>query len=399
MRLRGLVITTAYPLKAYPRLPVAPWLWRIYREIQKRGVEIEVLAAAYRGISREAGAPFRVHLYRYAPAPLETLTHEAAMYDILRKRPWKASLLPFFLLGGLAKAMSLSRDHPYHWIHVHWPFPFVLLALPFHRVPWILTFHGSDWALLARLNPAVRDLFLGLFRKARVLTVNSGFLRQRLLDTFEKLPPIEVLPMPPALEIPPPERWPPRDPYRVLFVGRLISLKGGDVLLRAFQAVLQKIPQAHLVMIGGGPEEEAWRALARELRIERAVHFRGNLPPQALADEYPRAAIVAVPSRTLATGQTETLGVVAIEAQAFGTPVVASRTGGLPEVVRHGETGLLVPENDPEALAHAILKLLKDPALREEMGRKAREHYLRNFSPESTGQRLYALYQRVALSP
>lgn len=397
MALRGLVITTAYPLRAYPQLPIAPWLWRLLREVQRSGIGIEVLTSAYRGIAREPTSPFLVHRYRYAPAPLETLTHETAVYDAIRKHPWKALLVPALLAGGLWKAMELAPKRTYHWVHVHWPFPFVLLALPFRYTPWILTFHGSDWALLSR-SPGVRRVFAPLIRKARAVTVNSRFLRERLLETFPGLPQVEVLPMPPALEIPPPERWPPRESHRVLFVGRLSEWKGGDVLLRAFQEVRRRLPQARLVMIGSGPMEGAWKSLAQKLGLEEAVVFRGSLPPQALAQEYPRAAVVVVPSKTLPTGQTEMLGVVAIEAQAFGTPVVASRTGGLPEVVRDGETGLLVPEKDPEALARAILRLLENAELRKAMGQKARAHYLRHFSTESIARRLSELYRRVARS-
>ncbi len=395
MNLRVLVITTAYPLRAYPEFTIAPWLWKILQETQRHGIQPEILASAYRGIRREPDTPFVVHRYRYAPARWETLTHEAAVYEVLKRQPGKALLVPALLASGFLKAWQLSRERRPSVVHVHWPLPFALLALPFRRVPLLYTFHGSDLAFLVQ-SPGVRRLFTPLLRRAWRITVNSRFTQQRLLQHFSHLPPVEVLPMPPAMDIPPPEQWPRREPYRILFVGRFIQLKGGDVLLRAFSQVLQQIPEARLVMIGSGPMESEWKALAQELGIAPRVAFQGSVPPERLAQEYPRAAVVVVPSFQIATGQTEALGVVAIEAQAFATPVVASRTGGLPEVVLHERTGLLVPERDPEALAQALIRLLRNPELRHTLGQQARRHYLRHFSTESVGRRLADLYHRLA---
>jgi len=392
---RVLVITTAYPLPHHPEFPITPWLWQLLEEAQKHGPRIEILASAYQGFVQDPPEPFRVHRYRYAPARLETLTHRTAIYDALKQNPARWALVPLLLAGGLIRAAQLQRHSRYDVVHVHWPLPFALLALPFRHTPLLYTFHGSDLAFLIG-SGKIRRTFAPLIRRATAITVNSRFTRQRLLRHFPDLPRVEVLPMPPALQIPPPETWPPRDPHRILFVGRFVELKGGHVLLQAFARVLQAVPEAHLVMIGSGPEEETWKTLARQLGVASRITFRGSLPAQQLADEYPRAAIVAVPSYEIGTGQTEALGVVAIEAQAFGTPVVASRTGGLPEVVLHEKTGLLVPERDPEVLARALIRLLRDAELRRRLGEAARKHYEQHFSVQSLGRRLADLYQLLA---
>jgi len=394
MTLRILVLTPTYPLQSHPEFAITPWLWRILQEARSQGFQILVLASSYRGDLRDHAPPFSVVRYRYAPAPLETLTHEQAIYTALKQTPWKWLLVPSLLLGGARQAAVLRHRFRPHLVHVHWPVPFVLQAMPLPRVPWLLTFHGSDLALLLQY-PGLRRLFAPLLRRAAAITVNSGFTRDRLQQLIPGLRRVEVLPLPPAMKIPPPDQWPARDPHRLLFVGRFIELKGGDILLRAFQQVVQAVPEARLVMVGSGPEEARWRALARELGVADRVVFRGRVPPEHLVQEYPRAAVVVVPSYEIATGQTEALGVVAIEAQAFGTPVVASRTGGLPEVVLHGETGLLVPERDPEALARALIRLLRDPELRHRMGENARKHYEEHFSAQSLGHRLAHLYRSL----
>ncbi len=392
--LRVLVVTTAFPLSEHTRFTIAPWLWKILQEAQKHGVRIDILASAYRGQSHTSHPTFQVYRYRYAPARWETLSHEMAIYEAVKRYPWKWLLVPPFIAAGILQALRLSRNHRYDVVHVHWPLPFALQALPFRYAARLYTFHGSDLAFLFS-SPLLRRLFGPLVRRAHAITVNSRFTRQRLEQVFPHLPPVEVLPMPPAMRIPPPETWPPRDPYRILFVGRFIELKGGEILLRAFQKVLQAEPRARLVMIGSGPKDAEWKHLARELGLEPAVTFTGRLRPEQLAREYPRAAVVAVPSYEIGTGQTEALGVVAIEALAFGTPVVASRTGGLPEVVLHEKTGLLVPPRDPEALAQALLRLLRNPRLRETLGRQGREHYKTHFSTESAGRRLAEIYRNL----
>lgn len=393
---RVLILTPTYPLKSHPEFAITPWLWRILKGVQEEGFQMLVLASSYRGARKDNAPPFPVIRYRYAPAPLETLTHSQAIYTALKQSPWKWLLVPSLIISGFLEAWKLQQKTRLELVHVHWSVPFVIQALPFRHVPWLLTFHGSDLALL-RQFPALRKFFSPLLRRAAAITVNSHFMKNRLSQLVPHLQRVEVLPLPPAMEVPPQDRWPTRDPFHILFVGRFITLKGGDILLKAFQQVLQVEPKARLVMVGSGPQESYWRTLAQNLGVAERVTFRGRIPPERLADEYPRAAVVAVPSYEISTGQTEALGVVAIEAQAFGTPVVASRTGGLPEVVLHGETGLLVPERDPNALAQALLRIIRDPKTRTYMSQKARRHYEQNFSAQSLSQHLAQLYRSIIL--
>jgi glycosyltransferase involved in cell wall biosynthesis len=172
---------------------------------------------------------------------------------------------------------------------------------------------------------------------------------------------------------------------RLLCVGRLIPIKGHLVLLRALAQAQARVPGLALDVAGRGPLEPALKAYARELGIENAVRFLGFVSPVQNAVED--AAIVVIPSLG------EGFGMVALEAMERGRPVIASAVGGLPEIVADGETGLVVPPADAEALAEAMVALAGDLGRAAEMGNAGRARALAEFPPERSADRIEALYR------
>jgi D-inositol-3-phosphate glycosyltransferase len=175
----------------------------------------------------------------------------------------------------------------------------------------------------------------------------------------------------------------------LLFVGRIQPLKGADLAVRALADVSDR--RAQLIVVGGpsGPdgrsELDALRALVAELGLEHRVRFMAPQPHDALADYYRAADVCIVPSRA------ESFGLVALEAAACGTPVVAASVGGLRSLVDDGETGFLVDDRDPAAYAALVAKLLGDPMLAAEMGAIASARS-RKYSWSITAARLRRLY-------
>lgn len=173
-------------------------------------------------------------------------------------------------------------------------------------------------------------------------------------------------------------------------VGRVQALKGVDVALAAFEHVLDRVPDAGLLVVGGpsGPrgvrEMRALQSRARDL----PVTFFEPVPHRTLADVYRAIDVLHVPSRS------ESFGLVAVEAQACGTPVVASRVGGLIYAVQDGESGVLIDGWDPRAHARALVDLLEDPARLELMSKQALE-WAERFSWENTASRFLELYSGV----
>ena len=188
----------------------------------------------------------------------------------------------------------------------------------------------------------------------------------------------------------------------VLFVGRIEQIKGIDVLLRALGLLFFRHPELRheicLLVVGGAldpgddaPETEKileLRRLVHQHRMEDNVSFVGSLDQPTLATYYAAADVCAVPSLT------ESFGLVALEAMACGTPVVGTRVGGLQTLIADGESGLLVPAGDYQALADAIARVLTDPRLRMHLAHGARER-AEHFTWQSVGARIERLYATI----
>jgi len=160
---------------------------------------------------------------------------------------------------------------------------------------------------------------------------------------------------------------------RILFVGRLVSRKGVDLLLKAFGGLHAEFPTACLDIVGDGPEMNNLRALTRTLGLEGVVTFHGALFGSDLWAKYSEASLFVMPSRQSAY-DVEGFGTVFLEAGVFGVPSIGTRTGGIPEAVSDGITGTLIDDDDTEGLRKEISSLLKDPARRKRLGSNARDH-------------------------
>ena len=185
-------------------------------------------------------------------------------------------------------------------------------------------------------------------------------------------------------------RLPLSDPPTVAYAGRLVREKGVDVLLQAFSQVVREIPEARLVVAGSGPESPRLAAQVSANGLAGRVELAGHVPPGELDALLARAWVQAVPSRWR-----DPFPNVAAEALMRGTAVVASDTGGLTGLVENGVTGYLVPGGDAQALAAALVRLLRDRDLSESMGRRARAFALERLDFDMYLDRLVALYEEL----
>jgi glycogen(starch) synthase len=159
----------------------------------------------------------------------------------------------------------------------------------------------------------------------------------------------------------------PFDPPVLACIGRLDPSKGFDVALSAFARLLSRAPRPRLLLVGDGDARASLAQQASALGIAAHVEFTGWVEPSRIPHLLAKVSVVIVPTRAF-----ESFSLVALQAAQLGRPVVATRTGGLPEVVLDGETGLLVEPDDPGALAQAIATLLDEPALATRLGEVAR---------------------------
>lgn len=183
-----------------------------------------------------------------------------------------------------------------------------------------------------------------------------------------------------------------QDSILVVSAGALVHLKGFDVLLRAVKLVCDDGVDAHLAIAGEGPDRDAVQALAVELGLRSRVHFLGQQPHLG-AILRDAADIVAIGSRM------ESFGLVAAEAGALGLPTVATRVGGIAEVIDDGISGLLVPSEDHRAFATALKQLAESPALRRRLGETARARVSDRFTSEGSARAFQTLYSEMISRP
>lgn len=182
-------------------------------------------------------------------------------------------------------------------------------------------------------------------------------------------------------------KLPPGVPVATI-VGALRGRKGHAVALSAWPSVLARLPDAHLLIVGDGPELSRLRALSRELRIAERVTFTGTRSD--VADLIRASSLVLLPS------EHEALPTTLMEAAACGRPVIATDVDGVPEVVVDGETGLLVPFGEMDALARATIALLEDEPRRRAMGERAHRLAEERFDTHRWAERLFEVYAHVA---
>jgi glycosyltransferase involved in cell wall biosynthesis len=249
--------------------------------------------------------------------------------------------------------------------------------LRFHkslRLPLIVTLHGGSDVPIRKPQ---RGVYRELAEKADLFICVSEFIRRQAIEAgypAEKLL-VHYIGIDRSLFFPPAAMT---ENDSVLFVGRLVEMKGCEYLLRAMRAVQASRPATELTIVGDGPLKSGLERLAKELGVR--CTFLGVQSTATIRRLLQQSRLFSLPSVTTADGQVEGLGIVLIEAQAMGVPVVSTLHAGIPEGVADGVTGTLVPERDSDKLAGAILRLLEDKDLWQRYHLATQEHIDRQFN-------------------
>jgi len=264
------------------------------------------------------------------------------------------------------------------------------------RVPWHHTVSSAldiDAGLSPRMLRFLRWRKRLVLARATCVVAVSTAAAQDLRDVFDvpadKCPVWPLLLADPCTAIQSVDSV--RDEWHILCPGRVMWMKGQDILINALPALVERFPRLRVSFVGSGPEQETFITLAEERGVAEHYEFVGQVTHGEMLRRMSEAALVVVPSRA------EALGLVNIESLAVGTPVVASRVGGIVDVIRDGVDGLLVQPDDPAALAEGIARLLDDPAERQRLGRAARQGFLGRFELQTNiGQQIEWYEQLVA---
>ena len=395
-----LVIGSVYP--RFHEDAEVPWLRTSIAHLKKAGLDIQVLAPAYKGLKSHEIDGVKVNRFRYAPAEWEMLTHEEGAPSKMASKPWLQLLAIPYIISGFFKCIKICRKFKPDIIHAHWPFPHAYIALgaaKLFRIPLVLNFHGAE-LLLIRKKKWVKPLLKFAIGQAQAVFANSSFTASKIkaLRNVD----VEWSPYGTTLEFGNRnsefgmEPHPINGKFKILFVGRHIERKGICYLIEAAKYLPRD--QFEIRIVGVGDLTEELKKLASESATPNSAEiiFTGKLSPEALANEYRTANVFTLPAIVDSKGDTEGLGVVLIEAMELGLPIVASNVGGIPDVVVDGETGILVPEKDPQALASAYKRLAAEPELVKQLLAGSRKRIAECFTWDGIIERQIAVYNKLA---
>ncbi len=300
------------------------------------------------------------------------------------------------------RAAALIREHRLTAVWFGAAAPLALLTPTLRRagiVRAIASTHGHEvgWSMA----PVARQALSAIGRNVDVVTYISRYTRSRISAALGPRAALEYLPsgVDTATFAPDPvgrarvrAEFGLGDRPVILCVSRLVARKGQDMLIRALPAVLRTVPEAVLLIVGEGPDRSRLDRLAAGLGVSDHVVFVGAVPWNQLPAHYAAADVFAMPCRTRGKGlDVEGLGIVYLEASATGLPVVAGASGGAPEAVLPGETGVVVDGRDVPSLTRAVADLLSDPDRAAEWGRTGRAWVARSWSWQRSADRLAEL--------
>jgi len=393
---RVLVLAHVFPRTLDDSL--GAFLLHLADALAERSVQTDVVAPHAPNLADdETIGAARVHRFHYAPARWEQLAYAGTMHEFVARGIANKILFAFFNLAFLFKTLFVMRAASAQVIHAHWWLPggFVgALASFLTRTPLVITTHGTDVEMLCRTRWAA-PLARFVFARARAITCGSTYLREQLLALgVAKAERVQVIPMPvnPEFESKNSKAKTqkssfvvrPSSSVTVLTVARLTAQKSIDTLIDA----LALVPDARLTIIGDGPERAALERQARALNLQDRVEFLGTLPQKELARYYAECAAFVLPSIR------EGMGLVLAEALLCGAPVIAANSGGVTDIVKDGETGLLAPERDPRALADAIATLLNDRAFAARLAANGEAWVRERYTRDRVAGQFAEIYQK-----
>jgi glycosyltransferase involved in cell wall biosynthesis len=319
--------------------------------------------------------------------------HCLSRYGLLTREPWGNRLrcLAFFAVAPYA-AWRLQRAGVGH-LHAHFANAAASVAMAAANladISFSFTAHAYDIFIDKLLLPAKLE---AAFFVACISRFNIDYLQKnypeagalaRLELVHNGIDPGRFQPSP----------HPPGTPPRIIAVGRLVETKGFHVLVEACARLRQEGVACSCMIVGEGPEGDRLQKMVADLRLEDRVELLGQLQPEELLPYFQRADILAMPACVRNNDQ-DGIPTVLIEALAMEIPVVATRVSGIPELVRDGETGLLVNPDDPEALAAALARLLADDGLARRLAAAGRDLVVSEFNLQRSAARLLDLFQEA----
>ncbi|MEO6587790.1 MAG: N-acetyl-alpha-D-glucosaminyl L-malate synthase BshA [Pyrinomonadaceae bacterium] len=319
--------------------------------------------------------------------------HEVEMmsYPLFEHQPYDLALA--------TKMATVARSEKLDLLHVHYAIPHSISAIlaresikDKRRVPVITTLHGTDITLVGADRSYLPITRYGLQQSDGVTSV-SKFLKQATIETFD-FDEIEVIPnficpshYQKIEDSPLKKAFAPNGEKLLVHVSNFRAVKRPADCVEILAKVLRKGGNVKLIMVGDGPEFSAVQHLAKSLDVFEQVEFVGK---QAKISEY-----VGISDIALLPSELESFGLAALEAQSCEVPVIATRVGGIPEVVTDGESGFLSDVGDTDKMSDDVMTLLNDEDLRTKFGKRGRELSVSRYDANKIIPQYIAFYEKV----
>ncbi|MBS3096160.1 glycosyltransferase [Candidatus Woesearchaeota archaeon] len=334
----------------------------------------------------------------FVPYRMQRVCYQGGILENLKRYKLAVLQLPLLFAFEFLNMARLIKKEKIDAIHAHWIVPQGFLAYlckKLYGIPYIATAHAGDvFPLKSKFFRFLSNLAI---KDSDFCTANSSFTKKKLLKISGRKD-IKIIPMGVDLSVFS-ERNKNEDLRKrlgvkkefILTVGRLVEKKGIKYLISSMKDVIKKFPDAKLVIIGDGPERKGLEILAKDLKLDGSIIFAGSVENRHLPEFYATADLFVGPSIVTESGDTEGLGIVFLEALASGTCVIGSNVGGIPDIIKHNDTGLLVNQKSPGQLANAIIRLLSDKGLRRRLASSGRKMVKEVYSWRLIGKRFNEL--------
>lgn len=401
---RILVLSSTFP--RWDGDASTPFIPNLCRDLISLGWKVDALvphaagAAIYGDID---GIPVR--RFRYAwPEAAQTLCYEGGGLLNFRKEPANLLKLPVFVASQIGSILRLVMSGRYDLIHAHWILPqgFAAVAATLaSSMPIVVTVHGGD--VFGLRSPIYAPFKKFALSRAAAVTVNSSATETAVSSLDAEIPMLRRIPIGITTDKP-------VDPFLVDtirtrcgadtapllgFIGRVITEKGVDDFIQAIAKLRESRPDIRGMIVGTGPAEADMRMLAASLGVQDNIIFEGWVAAADIPSYMAAFDIFIGPSKTSKGGWKEAQGLTFLEAMLARTPVIATRSGGIPDTVRHGETDFLVEEGQYEQIATLAQTILDGHLPTAALVERAHVMARDEFSREVSARRFSDLFRQI----
>jgi glycosyltransferase involved in cell wall biosynthesis len=304
---------------------------------------------------------------------------------------------PIRLFECLAGIVLFCIRNKVDIVNLHYPSENALYAVLLSRLshaPLVTSIHGSDIESFAQSSPLKKWIVGFALNNSSYIIANSKDLSKKAKSIYNKIAEAKWTVIGNCIELPQKTSKPihfTKDTAFILGVGRLVKIKGFDILIHAFNIFRQKVVDAHLIILGDGEEKENLIKIVDSLALQSSIELPGNIENSHIFDYLAKCSFLVLPSRR------EAFGIVCLEAMMAGKPVIAFNVGGVSEIVKNGYNGLLVDEQSAVVLAEKMFHLHGNKELAENLGRNGKEFAKLYFSPDAILGKYLEIYEKIIL--